>query len=159
MISTLTSMPRLRSGEKYKDGSFKSQRWFFDLVVNGVSLWERLGKPHDMVSVLCADFVASKTLNAVDRLLLKSEADFPNDRRSLFVCSECGDLGCGAITVSIKRTDDSVVWSDFGYQNNYEAGVFRDDYQDVGPFAFEFQQYESTLLNAIAQLKSQVIHT
>src|SRR5262249_3807624 len=140
---------------KYEDGFFKSQRRFLDLVVGGISLWERLGKPHDMVSVLCADFVESETLNAVDRLLLKSEADLPNGRRSLFVCSEDGDLGCGAITISVKRAVDSVLWSDFGYENNYEKQVWRDDYKDVGPFEFEFHQYESALLSAVAQLKSR----
>jgi hypothetical protein len=154
MNSTLTLMPVLRSAAKYEGGSFKSQRRFLDLVVDRVSLWECLGKPHDLVSVLCADFVESETLNAAERLLLKSEADLPNNRRSLFVCAECGELGCGAITVSVKRAVDSVVWSDFGYENNYEAGVWRDDYKDVGPFDFEFHQYESALLNAVAQLKS-----
>jgi hypothetical protein len=81
-----------------------------------------------MVSVLCSDFAESETLNAVDRLLLKSEADLPDDRRSLFVCAECGDLGCGAITISVKRAVDTIVWSDFGYENNYEESVSRDDY-------------------------------
>jgi hypothetical protein len=109
-----------------------------------------------MVSMLCADFVESETIKAVDRLLLKSEADLPDDRRSLFVCAECGDLGCGAITLSVKQVDDSVVWCDFGYENNYEAGVWRDDYKDVGPFEFDFHQYESALLDAVAQLKAEL---
>jgi hypothetical protein len=59
-------------------------------------------------------------LTAVDRLLLTSEADFPNERRSLFVCAECGDLGCGAVTLSVTRVGGKVVWSDFGYENTYE---------------------------------------
>ena len=29
---------------------------FLDLIVNGASLWERLGKPHNMLSVLCSEF-------------------------------------------------------------------------------------------------------
>ena len=155
MASTLNVMRLIRSGEKHNDGSFRSQRTFLDLIVNRVSLWERLGKPHDMVSVLCSEFAESDTLKAVDRLLLKSEADLPSDRRSLFVCAECGDLGCGAITISIKRAADRVVWCDFGYEDNYEARVLRDDYSDVGPFEFEFHQYESALLSAVAQLKSR----
>jgi hypothetical protein len=129
MTSTLTLMPLLRSGESFTNRTFKSERRFLDLVVNRVSLWERLGKSHDMVSVLCADFVESETLKAVDRLSLESDADLPNDRRSLFVCAECGDLGCGAITISVKRAVDTVVWSDFGYENNYEARFLRDDYK------------------------------
>jgi hypothetical protein len=157
MTSTLTLLPLLRPGEKLSERTFKSQRRFLDLVVNRVSLWERLGKPHDMVSVLCADFVESETLNAVNGLLLKSESDLPNGRRLLFVCAECGDLGCGAITISVRRAAESVVWSDFGYENNYEAGVSLDDYKDVGPFEFEFHQYESALLDAVAQLRISTI--
>src|SRR5690242_13676983 len=103
MSSTLTLMPLRRAEERFTNGAFKSQRRFLDLLVNSVSLWQRLGKSRDMVSVLCADFVESETLKAVNRLLLKSEADLPGDRRSLFVCAECGDLGCGAITISVKR--------------------------------------------------------
>jgi|SRR5207302_3831138 len=154
MSSTLSLTPLVRVGERHDGGSFKSQRTFLDLVVNGSSLWERLGKPHDMVSVLCVDYAETETLKAVNRLLLNSEADLPNDKRSLFVCAECGDLGCGAITVSVKRVNEKVVWCDFGYENNYESRVLRDDYTNVGPFEFEFRQYQSSLLKAVAKLKS-----
>ena len=74
------------------------------------------------------------------------------------MCAECGDLGCGAITVSIKRADDRVVWCDFGYENTYEAQVLRDEYANVGPFEFEFHHYQSALLSAIERLKSHEIH-
>jgi hypothetical protein len=154
MISTLALMPLDRPGQRFTSGASKSQRRFLDFLVNRVSLWERLGKSHDMVSVLCRDFVESETSKAVDRLLLKSEADLPNDRRSLFVCSECGELGCGAITVAVTRAVDTVIWSDFGYENNYEARVSLDEYKDLGPFEFEFHRYETALLGAVGQLKS-----
>jgi hypothetical protein len=38
----------------------------------------------------------------------------------MYVCAECGDLGCGAVTAAVEVGDDKVVWRDFGYQNNYE---------------------------------------
>lgn len=154
MPSTLSLTPVVRKGKKYEGGSFKSQRTFLDLVVNGASLWERLGKPHDMVSVLCAEFSEAETSKALGVLLLDSESELPDDRRLLFVCAECGDLGCGAITVSVQRKNEKVVWSDFGYENDYEVGVRREGYTDVGPFEFEFSQYRSCLLNALATLKS-----
>jgi hypothetical protein len=154
MIATISFVPAVRPGEKYEDGSYKSRRRFLDVVVDGTSLWERLGKRHDMVSVLCVDFGVHENAKAVNRLLLKSEADLPNDRRSLFICAECGDLGCGAVTVSTTRVGETVVWSDFGYQNDYEPEISRDDYEDVGPFEFDRDQYESALLDAVAQLKS-----
>ena len=96
------------------------------MVVNGNSLWRSLGKPRDMVSVLCLDFALPESLRAVDRLLLKSEADLPNDRHSLFVCAECGDLGCGAVALSVKRTGEQVRWSDFGLENDHEEKVCRE---------------------------------
>ena len=155
MTATVNFVPSVRPGEKYKDGSYKSSRHFLDVVVNGASLWESLGKRHDMVSVLCRDFALAEGSTAEDRLLLKSEADFPNDRRSLFVCAECGDLGCGAVTLSVRRVGGKVVWSDFGHENTHEERVLRDDYTDVGPFEFDSSQYESALLDAVRQLKTK----
>jgi len=155
LTATVSFVPAARPGEKYKDGSYRSPRHFLDVVVNGTSLWECLGKRHDMVSVLCRDFAQPESSTAVDRLLLKSEADFPNDRRSLFVCAECGDLGCGAVTLSVRRVGGKVVWSDFGYENTYEEQVLRDDFADVGPFEFDSSQYESALLDAVRQLETK----
>jgi hypothetical protein len=54
-----------------------------------------------MVSVVCVEFAENATANAISRLLLSEKADLPNGRRSFFVCSECGDLGCGAITAVV----------------------------------------------------------
>jgi len=116
----------------------------------------QLGKQHDMVSVLCSDFAASDTLRAVDRLLLRAEADLPNDRRSLFICAECGDLGCGAVTLSIGRMGAKVLWSDLGYEKSYYENHHEEPvllYTDVGPFEFDSSQYEAALLDAVRQLQ------
>src|SRR3954471_3957624 len=101
MDSTLTFAEAVRQDEKFKDGSYKSQRKFFDVFVDGVSMWERLGKPHDMVSVLCVDFLRESLL-ALERLMLKADPGLPNSRHALFVCSECyEDVGCGVISLAI----------------------------------------------------------
>jgi len=157
MIATVSFVPVLRPGEKYKDGRYKSSRRFLDVVIDGDSLWQSLGKPRDMVSVLCLDFALPESLQAVDRLLLKSEADLPNNRRSLFVCAECGDLGCGAVTLSVRRAGGvKVIWSDFGRENNHEEKVWRDEYRDVGPFEFDASQYEQAFADATKQLKAEL---
>jgi hypothetical protein len=155
MIATVCFVLAVRPGEKYKDGSYKSSRQFFDVVVNGTSLWECLGKRHDMVSVLCCDFALPESLRALDRLWLKAEADFPDDRCSLFICAECGDLGCGAVTLSVRRAGGKVLWSDFGYENSYEDQVLREHYRDVGPFEFDSSDYEAALLDAMQQFKTK----
>jgi hypothetical protein len=62
----------------------------------------------------------------------------------LFVCPECGDLGCGAITVAISAHGDTITWSDFRYENNYDATITT-RYADVGPFRFDAAAYRNAL--------------
>lgn len=117
-------------------------------------MWEKLNKP-DIVSVLCFEYAASaldESLRAANRLLLTEMADHPNDRRSLFICSECGDLGCGAISCVIVRDGDAIVWKEFGLQNNYEENVERSRYAGIGPFIFDAASYERAFLRAIHSL-------
>jgi hypothetical protein len=142
MASILELRSLVREGVQYPDGPFKSERHFFDFVVDGQSLWEALGKRRDMVSVLCVEYAKGATANVISRLLLSEKADFPNDRRSLFVCSECGGLDCGAITAVIERQGETFTWRAFGYENNYEDKLSLDTYNTVGPFAFDATEYD-----------------
>jgi hypothetical protein len=152
MDALLQLIPATRIGVKYPDGTSKSERHFLDFVVNGESLWETVGKQHDLVSALCVDYTIAEAEKAVGRLLLTENADLPNERRSLFICSECGDLGCGAITAVVAKERDTITWQDFGFQNDYEDAVVLDKYKNVGPFSFNAEQYEETLLQAIKRL-------
>jgi hypothetical protein len=154
MQAELELTPLTRVAVQCANGTSKSERHFLDFVVNGQSLWEAVGKRHDTVSVLCAEYSAKETLKAVNRLLLEENADLPNERRSLFVCSECGDLGCGAITAVVSKRDKTITWGNFGYENTYEDKVGLDDYSAVGPFTFNLAAYESTLHQALDRLKS-----
>jgi len=104
----------------------------------------------DLVSVLSLDF-AEEARKAIQRLPLKDKADLPNERRSFFVCPECGDLGCGAATAIVVKEGDTVSWRNFGHQNNYEDAVLPDSYKNVGPLTFDAAQYERTLLQVRLQ--------
>jgi hypothetical protein len=154
-MDTLQLAPLLRAGVKYANGTYRSDRHFLDFIVNGRSLWEALGRRHDMVSILCVEFSAEETARAVKRLLLNERAALPNNRRSLFVCSECGDLGCGTITARIERGDGTIRWENFGYENTYEAEVRFDDYAALGPLTFDAVDYEGMLLEAVANLRNR----
>ena len=148
MLSTLELSAAFREGVRYANGAYKSERHFLDFVVDGQSLWERLGKKHDMVSVFCAEYPLHETAKAVDRFLLKEGADLPNGRRSLFICAECGDLGCGAITLRIEKHEQTIIWNSFGYENTYEPEVEFEEYRGAGPFMFDAATYERTIAGA-----------
>ncbi|PYL83114.1 MAG: hypothetical protein DMF21_00425 [Verrucomicrobia bacterium] len=153
MGSILKLMPLIREGAQNAKGTSKSKRHFLDFVVDGESLWEALGKRHDMVSILCAEYSANETAKALGRLLLDQKADLPNNRRSFFVCSECGDLGCGAITAVIERQAETITWKAFGYENTYENKILLDAYGTVGPFTFDATAYQRTLVQAMDLLR------
>ena len=56
----------------------------------------------------------------------------------LYVCADCGDLGCGALTAQISFSENSVIWSDFAYENTIETF---EKYPEIGPFEFEKEAY------------------
>lgn len=159
MGSVLELVPAIRVGAKYPGGAYKSERHFLDLVVDGESLWQRVGKPRDSVSIFCFEFSREETVKAVNRLLLIEKAVIPGDRRELFICGECGDIGCGAITASVVRDGQSVVWKDFGFENNYEENIRLDEYTDVGPYSFDWRLYERTLLEAIDAIRKSSLRS
>ena len=147
----------MRLGVKYPDGRSKSDRHFLDFVINGQSLWEKIGKPKDMVSVICYEYIRQETTKAANRMLLNEDAVIPAGRRSLFICSECGDIGCGAVTALVVRDGHLVVWKDFGYENDYEENISREDYKQIGPYMFDWTAYERAFLRAIDSLKASKI--
>jgi len=149
MAFLLELKPLIRAGVKNTDGTFKSERHFLDFVVDGQTLWEVVGKKRDQVSILCAEHSAEETARAVGRLLLREKACPPNGRCSLFVCSECGDLGCGTITAVVGRQGETITWEAFGYENTYEDKIWLDEYSSVGTFTFEATAYESILLQGM----------
>lgn len=153
MLDLLEFFPATRFGVKYPDGAFKSERHFLDFVVNGQSLWEKIGKQRDLVSVICYEYAREETIKAANRLLLTEKPVIPANRRSLFICSECGDFGCGAVTAMVVREGHSIVWKDFGFENDYEDNILTDDYKQIGPYAFDFAHYETALRQAIDSLK------
>src|SRR5688572_20373327 len=98
------------------DGDGKTVRKFLDFIVDGQSLHALVGNKLDSVSCLAQWPRMAETQKALDRLLLLEPADFPNNRRSLYVCGECGDLGCGAVSITIVEQDDTFTWHSFGYE-------------------------------------------
>ena len=122
-------------------------RRFLDFIIDGQSLYDQLG---DLISPL-GWFPPKYHQVAIDRFLLLGPPDFPDGRRSICVCGECGDLGCGALAAVIENVGDRIVWKDFKYQNNYDPdiGYVDGDYSHLGPFSFDVDQYIDTIRKAV----------
>ncbi len=141
-MTSISLKSRVRPGETLSAGA-KTPRTFLDFVVDGRSLFDELtARGYDFVSCL-AEWPRGVDGAARARLMLQSPGDLPSGRVALYVCPECGDLGCGSLSVCIQRTGDLVVWRGFGYENNYDPNVIPMD--GIGPFEFAFRDYSSLL--------------
>ena len=135
-----------------------AQDWL-DVVVDGISLHKELNrneKDQDLVFPLgWNSYELDKEL--VDEWLLRSPASLPDDRRPLFGCQVCWGLWCGTYSIKIERTASWVIWRDFAAQSPHIKSPSLDEYADLGPFKFDAEEYEATLLNipTIESLKEQ----
>jgi hypothetical protein len=128
-------------------GATWRDRWTYDFVVDGRSLADLLGATaRGLVGRLDRD---DREGNAHGVRVLTGEAapDFRADRVMLFVCSECDDLGCGAITAALRLDGDRFSWSDFKHENNYDP-LMTTNFPDVGPFTFAAGAYRRALAGA-----------
>jgi len=106
-FNVLTFGEARRPKERFPGGNFKTQRDFLDIIVDNVSLFEEMKRRRlDLVSPFwfgtdIAQEVSANGIESAERLLLQRPADFQGDRRSFFVCPECADLGCGAVSAVV----------------------------------------------------------
>jgi hypothetical protein len=130
------------------NGTITVQRDSADFLVDGESLLGRLvqidGGHSDFMGCFVHGFADAKA-RALSELLLEGDAASERHRVGIYICPECGDIGCGRFSMMVERRDDEVIWSEFGYENGYEdLRIF----EDVGPFRFESSHYETSLRQA-----------
>jgi hypothetical protein len=68
--------------------------------------------------------------------------DLKSDPVLFYVCPECGDIGCGAITGRIEEQSGGVIWSDFAFET---ATGIEESFNSLGPFRFEKAAYMVTI--------------
>lgn len=123
----------------------KLERHSFDFVVNGVSLFEATQAiEYDMCGSLSNPLFEREIARRVNQrtaAMLTLDVPVGGHRVALFVCPECGDFTCGAITARVSRIQRGVEWSDFAYENGSDAALKL----DLGPFEFEWAAYLSEI--------------
>jgi hypothetical protein len=146
LLSDMKEVSALKLEWKRREGGRgRTQRDFLDFVVDGQSLSAMVG---DHIS--CLGWLdQEENAKAARRLVLEEPADLPHNRRTLYVCPECGDIGCGAISLVVERVGNQIIWRDFGYENNYEPVVHTNGFEEVGPITFDRGEYEKVIKQAI----------
>jgi hypothetical protein len=154
-LSEIFLIMKSRTPVPFSSETYKTGRSYLDFVINGISLAERVTSAgFDLIGVFSKSWIPEANEAALKRLLLEESPDFPNGRCSVFVCGECGDLGCGAVSVHISALDDTVIWKDFGFQNNYASEICFEKLRDLGPFHFDVESYRTKLSKAVTLLET-----
>jgi hypothetical protein len=151
-MKTGTMKNKLKSINEKRSGSTNTaERDFIGFSVDGESIRNIL-KTDNITGVGWGNPDEQKRY--IDQLLGNQESKLNSKRIPLYLCAECGDLGCGAITIEIKKGNGKVVWAQFGFENNYENEVHSTDiYQNIGPYEFEEKEYAELLASIRAKIK------
>lgn len=146
-ISTLGHRDMRRPGSS-SGGAFVTERLSADFLIDGKSLLQTLvktdGGHSDFMSCLVSGFPKANQ-KALAKLLCKASPDTERGGVLLYICPECGDIGCGAYTACIRKTDGGFVWENFAFENGREEPVIA---ASVGPFHFAGDAYRTALSQA-----------
>jgi hypothetical protein len=133
-VSVLELALRTRPG-----GGGRTERQFYDLVVDGDSLYDRLSDGRDLISPLGwhrGDELVRQRLRLERPLLIEGEWE------PVMVCPECGEEECGAIVARITARRGVVTWHPFAWYDGERviAEPFGTD-----ALQFEFRAYRQAL--------------
>lgn len=145
MLSTLKLGRGHRRGEVREGHTVKAERTYVDFVIAGQSLQAYIGSEvGDRISPLGWTGNTACENRLINELSGLTKTELPTGRTVFYVCPECADIGCGAITALVVEMPNTIIWKDFGYETNYsepELAKFR----HVGPFEFEKRPYRKLL--------------
>lgn len=123
-------------------GGGRTKRRYLDFVVDGYSLGDRLDAG-DVIACLGWGVPAYDD-DQVQTLLLKQPSPVETGRVMIYVCAECGDIGCGAITARVEKLGDCFIWKDFAFEDDVDSLYF-EPYKHIGPFWFNKVEYWKVL--------------
>ena len=138
-----------RKGQR-EDGAGTTERVSAEFFVDGepvlALLVKNYGGHSDFMGCFVKGFPEANAEQA-NRLMGRHEPNTATGRVMLYICPECGDIGCGAYSVEVHRTTGVCEWRSFAYENGYEEAR---PVEAVGPYFFEASAYETAIRSASA---------
>jgi hypothetical protein len=143
-VNELKFLKRTLTEDKKRNAEARD---FFDLIIDGNSLFDQfVDAKSDLASSFGFYNDANLNIRIVNEFLKIQKPELESERTMLFVCKECGDIGCGAITVEIEKKDNSYVWKSFAWDNG-EDEILKNDFIQFQNLEFNKTEYETELNN------------
>jgi len=122
-----------------KIGSNQTYREYYDFIIDGTSL-------KSLLNISDVDLISpfgwgSKELEneSIAEFRLKKISELNSGRIMIYICPECGDISCGAITVRIIKDDNKIIWTDFASENGVTE--YQDGFKLIKDFEFNKDEY------------------
>lgn len=136
----MTFQDAIRPGSS-SNGCTSVERRFADFQIDERSLLEILvtadGGHSDYMSGFVSGYL-EQSLRFADNLIRCDQPQAEPCRVVIYICPECGDIGCGAYSVQIRSVSGEIIWEEFAYENGYEEPRV---IVDVGPYIFSSAPY------------------
>ena len=149
MFSELSHSLIIRPGSS-SGGVTTTARQSADFLIDGESLLRILvredGGYGDFMGVLVRGY-PEQNADVASQLVGLTDPSFDTGRVLLYVCPECGDIGCGAYSAIVSVASGEASWSDFAYENGYEDPR---PLENIGPFVFDTSRYKAAIASASA---------
>jgi hypothetical protein len=123
-------------------GAHSQERRYYDYVISGRPL-HALVKPGDKIG-LFGWLPHQFEVQFARWLLLREPSELPSRRVPLYICPECGDLGCQSLSTRVIEGLDRFVWTDLAYEASHDVGPAT-EVLAVGPFSFEKRAYQAAI--------------
>jgi hypothetical protein len=132
----------------------KTPRQFLDFVVDGRSLFDVVRERYDFIG--CLGWLDAEYDDEAAAALLLDKAGEFEGRVGLYICPECADANCGAVTAVIEHDGDGIIWRDLAatYPNFTIEGepepesawnLARDAFADLKPMRFPRTAYREAI--------------
>jgi len=106
---------------KIKISANQQPRKYLDFIIDRKSLKDLLNRGNaDLISPFGWAENKAYEKEILREYRLQKPPELQTGRIMVYVCPECEDVGCGAITFAIKDLGDRIQWLDFGYENLFE---------------------------------------
>lgn len=134
-MDTIELKNAIRHGDPYR-----KERLYFDFIISCSSLKKILSiEGSDRVTLLGWEGHAEQDQFMSKVFKLQKRSPLSTGRVVLYGCPECGDIDCGAITVSVLDLGDRIMWKDFDHETGY--GGLEDLYPHIKPIEFDKPNY------------------
>ena len=130
----------------------KTKKRYIDFIVSGKSLRQILWiSKLDRIGIFGWGSNKDYEFIQIKEYLKQRKPELSIGRTMFYVCPECGDIGCGAITAEIIEIENKIVWKEFAYENSYSEPD-TETYKRIGPFEFDKKEYEQVFENIRIEL-------